>query len=585
MGLPKALKAHREGKIDEAILHYQRALDQGNTNPVIFQNLGALLREKGGESKAIEIYTKGLLIHPNHIGIRSNRANILHSTSPAKAVQDLIIVIRSRLARGDNAVDMSEQFRSLVALYREMGLKSLAMSVVSVALRLMGPEPGLVGQVLVMLDELDNDNFYQSEYDRSDLVSQLERKIDTCSPFQRAELLLALASHDMSRGDLSRSLIRFENGLAALSTETPINIEESQKRQKLIDLNSWNFGCALLKAQQLSLGWQLYEYGLRTPAEGQQRWQRAMQKPFPSSVLEVWRGENLNGQRLLLLEEQAIGDVMMFLSLVPTLANEAKHIGLVLGDRLQAIYKDVFRDNVTIYALKDAKSGTLRPDSYDYQSPLGSICQYRFKFVTDYSPVSPILFASGKRCNYLRSSYLNSNGYEAKKLVGISWRGGGKPGRIRQKSISPDLFAKFLLSLPGLRFVNLQYGKTTSEIEKWREMGLDIIDDPRIDPLRDMSYWLDQVATCDSVLSVANTTIHGSGGLNIPTLCLLSTFSDWRWFDDVEITRSYWYPSVGIAREDKKDGWTPALRLARDWFKGDCPMPEGLLYSKDASTD
>ena len=37
-----------------------------------------------------------------------------------------------------------------------------------------------------------------------------------------------------------------------------------------------------------------------------------------------------------------------------------------------------------------------------------------------------------------------------------------------------------------------------------------------------MEEWLNLVASCDAVVSVANTTIHGAGGLNIPTLCLLS---------------------------------------------------------------
>ena len=48
--------------------------------------------------------------------------------------------------------------------------------------------------------------------------------------------------------------------------------------------------------------------------------------------------------------------------------------------------------------------------------------------------------------------------------------------------------------------------------------GIDVIDDEDINALKDMDKWLSQVAACDGVVSVANTTIHGSGGLNIPTL-------------------------------------------------------------------
>ena len=37
------------------------------------------------------------------------------------------------------------------------------------------------------------------------------------------------------------------------------------------------------------------------------------------------------------------------------------------------------------------------------------------------------------------------------------------------------------------------------------------------------------IAAMDAVLSIANTTIHGAGGLGIPTMCLVSRQSDWRW--------------------------------------------------------
>ena len=41
----------------------------------------------------------------------------------------------------------------------------------------------------------------------------------------------------------------------------------------------------------------------------------------------------------LLLEEQAIGDVMQFITLLPSLFNEAGHIGLLLNNRLLTIYR------------------------------------------------------------------------------------------------------------------------------------------------------------------------------------------------------------------------------------------------------
>ena len=54
-----------------------------------------------------------------------------------------------------------------------------------------------------------------------------------------------------------------------------------------------------------------------------------------------------------------------------------------------------------------------------------------------------------------------------------------------------------------------------------KKQHTNIIDDEEVRAIKDMELWLDQVACCDLVVSVANTTIHGSGELGIPTFCLL----------------------------------------------------------------
>ena len=68
------------------------------------------------------------------------------------------------------------------------------------------------------------------------------------------------------------------------------------------------------------------------------------------------------------------------------------------------------------------------------------------------------------------------------------------------------------------------------------------------------------------MISVANTTIHGAGGLNKPTMCLLSLKlicgSRSIYY------RSYWYPS-GNCRQFRT-GWIHAS-IASDWLSNSCP--------------
>ena len=329
----------------------------------------------------------------------------------------------------------------------------------------------------------------------------------------------------------------------------------------------------------------MFEHGLRTPAEGQQRWQRALVKPFSADELPLWRGERLSSQRLLLLEEQAIGDGMMFLTLAPRLLEETAHLGIYLSSRLKSIYRRSFAQEIkqkrlSIYTKDDLLSGRLFASKYDLQIPLGSICQHRFTHIKNYAPRVPILIADELQADRFRSEYLAIN-QTPKRLVGISWQGGGRGRRIQEKSLSVDLFAQLMLQHPDIRFIDLQYGNTGKQINSWKKQGIDIVYDSRVNPLKDMEMWLSQVASCDAVISVANTTIHGAGGLNIPTQCLLSVHSDWRWFVDSSVQISYWYPSVGIARQSKNchPSWQHALQQVNSWLRAGCPMPTGISDS------
>ena len=165
--------------------------------------------------------------------------------------------------------------------------------------------------------------------------------------------------------------------------------------------------------------------------------------------------------------------------------------------------------------------------------------------------------------------------------IGISWRGGGRSDRIKLKSMDADMFAGLMRGRAGkVTFVDLQYGDVTSVIADWKSQGLPVVHEPSVNPLKNMEEWLNLVASCDAVISVANTTIHGAGGLNIPTLCLLSQHSDWRWLNDPKVERSYWYPSVGIARETVQDGWASALEQVSRWIDEGCPMPDGPVHTE-----
>ena len=86
MGLPRALKAHAEGKLGEAEAQYKRAYDQNVENAILFQNYGALLNKIGKTEEAEKVFLLGLSKYPRHPAIIQNFANSLRRNKPATSL-------------------------------------------------------------------------------------------------------------------------------------------------------------------------------------------------------------------------------------------------------------------------------------------------------------------------------------------------------------------------------------------------------------------------------------------------------------------------------------------------------------------
>ena len=130
----------------------------------------------------------------------------------------------------------------------------------------------------------------------------------------------------------------------------------------------------------------------------------------------------------------------------------------------------------------------------------------------------------------LRERYINAfNKTENPFLLGISWQGGGRPDRISLKSIRLEELIS-LLNKSNIIPVSLQYGDDRPHVNKFNNTySQNLLHDDSIDPVSDLHGFLPQVKAMDAVISIANTTVHCSGGLNVPTLCLVSKSADWRW--------------------------------------------------------
>jgi tetratricopeptide (TPR) repeat protein len=574
MGLPAALKAHKDGNSKLACQHYQRALEQKDHKPVLFQNYGALLREQGELKRAAEIYQHGLSLFPNNRGILSNFANLLRSTRPISALDIYIKLLAEKFAQNESIT--TNDYRSLLDILDQNLLHSWSFAVCAFLIKTTSITPCLLiyfykACIAQNISATVDQN--QLEY----LENLMEVTVSDLPILEQAEYHYALSWVYTQRSDFVTAKKLFFKGRKTLVKLSSFGKEDAETAQNLNNINSWNLSCALLSHQDFESGWPLFEYGLRAGSNSPQKWQRAMPKPFTHYEINIWRGENLRNKRLLVLEEQAVGDVMQFITLIPDLLQEASHVSILMSDRLIPIYKRSFQSSIdkgslSIVSFADVANNKVDPREFDYQTAIGSICAHRFLNVSDYSKHTPILISNSSLTLQLRCDIQKSS---TKKIIGISWKGGGTPSRMSEKSVSPDSFISLFDDFDDFLLVDLQYGDTTKTIQQWKERGVSVYHNDKINPLKNMDDWLCLVDACDAVLSVANTTIHGAGGLHKPTMCLLSQKHDWRWFSDPQVMRSYWYSSVGIARQSTNNSWDDAFSTVKEWFRNGCPHPLG----------
>lgn len=586
MGLPMAVKAHGAGNLSLAATHYKRAIEQKQFKPELFQNYGALLRATGALDESKEMYLQGVDMFPVHLGIHRNYANLLREKGEmSEALSCGLKALRIAWHSHDSSLEVvyCECIDLLVALKRIRW----ALCLIRQAFMELGATSKLLWSLFRLNADAGNSIFSVSQSEL--ILESIQNQLDQCTALEHAEFSFTRSFHCAKRGETSEALRDVKKAHDLLKGTVFKDEKERDQAQQLLDVHSWNASCVLLKAPDFKMGWQLFEHGLRAPAKGPQRWQRHLKKIFTHHELSLWRGEHLVDKRLLLLEEQAIGDTMMFLTLISTLVEEAAHIGVVLSKRLLPIYRRSFAHwmdakRVSVWSHDDVSTGRLASSLYDYQTPVGSVCQYRFNGVESFAPKAPILVADQDKASRFRR-YKN-DAVNRQLRIGISWRGGGRSDRIKLKSLDAGMFETIMTGHDSyVSFVNLQYGDVESVVRGWQDKDLPVHSEASINPLKDMESWLDLVASCDAVVSVANTTIHGAGGLHIPTLCLLSVSSDWRWLDSPSVLRSYWYPSVGIAREKKDEGWQPALQQVRRWIDQGCPMPDGPVHTDPAHLD
>ena len=516
--LAAAQRCLHEGALDRAEAIIDGILHATPDDPEALHLLGLTALQRGRHEVAAEAFGRAAAAHPEFANAHANRASALRLLGRR---EEALAALRRALAL---APALPALYQNTATLLRDIGRGEGAVTAFRRLLRLApGHGPGLHG----LGDAL-----------------RTASRLDEAIPVYRrlAALYPDIAQTHGNLGVMLQFQSRLEDAKASYTRALVIDPGYAEARS--------NLGLLQLLSGDLANGWGNHAARWAT------RDKEGSRRNFP---LPAWDGGDLAGRRLLAWGELGVGDEILLAGMIPDLS--ARGIGCVLeaAPRLVPLFVRSFPEVEVVPRTDPPHPGTEAGD-LAAQCSLGNLGRWLRPDFASFPRRPRYLTADPEAVERLRARYRRGNA--GNLVVGISWHS-VNPGHRDYKSAPLPLWTP-VLTLPGITFVDLQYGAFTADLEEARRAcGASIIHDDEIDPLADLDGFAAQVAALDLVISISNTTVHVAGALGVPVWLLLARQTGflWCWFTGRE--DSPWYPSMRLFRQETAGDWASVFARVR----------------------
>jgi tetratricopeptide (TPR) repeat protein len=268
-------------------------------------------------------------------------------------------------------------------------------------------------------------------------------------------------------------------------------------------------------------------------------WRRRLpDAPPPPADLPAWQGNEPPGTKVLVWNDQALGDALQFLRYLPLIAARGHVPHLVLAPPLARM-----AEQVTV-------TGDPLPHC-DVQLPLMSAASHFGLVGAD----APYLHADPDQ----RAAWATRLKDLPGRKVGLVWAGEARSGDFqanlvdRRRSLPLKDLAP-LLEVPGISWISLQKGKAAEQIAALPEQ---LRPHDWMAEMHDFADTAALVAELDLVVSVDTSVAHLAGGLGRPVWVLSRYAGCWRWPRHRE--DSAWYPSARVFHQEQPGRWEPVI--------------------------
>ena len=542
------LVAHQIGNHGAALALINKAISLKSDNPMFFNHRGLVLHALGEQQKALDSYRQALSLNPQFAEAYVNQGNAydaLRQDDQAIASFDLAIQADPRSLNA---------YLNKATVLEKIGQSQAAVDACDKAL---GHRPDLA----------------QAHCARGISLSTLGRFLEAISAFDAAIGLLpnfvpALCnrsiafqrSYDYQRAleDINRSILLephnsnlyFNRGsLFFQMDDIPAALENYNRAIEIAPDNaeaSYNKSLLYLSQKDFDKGWDLLHWRSVNPKQPQQQLQTSLPK---------WEPENPRHRRVLIWAEQGVGDQILFATLLQEARQRVSELHVLLESRLIPLFERSL--NGIRFHPQDKP---IDQTAFDAHLPMMSLGGILRRSQRDFSKASnPLLLADSTRAAMLRSSLAS----EGSQLCGVFWKSRYNKNELRKSLSLQDLLP--VLRIPGIKFVNLQYGDTTEECRVFQEQaGIEIFSCDSVDNFQDLDGHAALIQACDFLVGCSNTSAHLAGALGKKTYLALGhghgTF--WYWANEVD-GHSLWYPSIRIVRQPEPGSWSRPIEVIR----------------------
>lgn len=539
----------RQGKADDARRAAARAVEIAPGMAGAWFNLGAALCQQRDTARGIEAYRKALELAPNFAEAWSNLGGALADTGDGPGA---IEAYRRAVAANPQ----------LTAAWSNLGNALLEGGQIADAVgacrRATEIEPGFAGAWSNLGNALNRQGEHAAAVRACERALALEPDLAGAwgilgsALMDLGELDKACAAHRrVLAAEPLNALTHYYLGLAQERSRQHAAAEDSYRRAVDIDPEFAAAGvrlaCALLMRGELRAGW----------AEHEWRWRgkNAAPKRFNSSP---WTGEKSPGLRLLVWGEQGLGDEIIYSKMLGELADAGMRVTAELDRRLVPLVQRSFPE-VRVVARKDPAA--VDAAAFDFECPIGDLGRWLRTSFAAFPRHAGYLQADAARARAF-SKKLRSGG--AHRVVGISWCSANREFGASKSSALADWAG--VLSTPGIRFLDLQFGDTADAREALRRgHGLQLAHLDDVDLLNDIEAVAAMCAACDLVITVSNVTAHLAGALGRPVWLLAPNSNGRLWYWFANRTDSPWYPSMRIFPQQAQGDWREILdTIARE---------------------